>query len=216
MERDRKKVIGLIVMTLFLLWVVLNFNLVFNFLGQVVDLLFPFILGTAMAFVLNILTKFFERKLFSRNMKKNKKSRLKVKEDDKPVMWKRVVSMILAIIVLLAIIALVFGLVIPELVNTFKILVNALPDLLEQGKVYLADLLVQYPEMNETLVEFQTAIENININDEISKLLDVYGSGILATSISVISGVAGGIVTFVLAFAFAIYALIQKEKLMKI
>jgi len=213
MEKNRKKVIGLIVMTLFLLWVVLNYNLVFNFLGQVVDLLFPFILGTAMAFVLNILTKFFERKLFSGNKKRNKKSRVKVKEDDKPVMWKRVVSMILAIIVLIAIIALVVGLVIPELGKTVTILFSSLPDLLEQGKVYIADLLVQYPEMNQALTDLQYSIENININEEIGKLLNTYGSGILATSISVISGVASGVVTFVLAFAFAIYALIQKEKL---
>jgi len=213
MEKNRKKVIGLIVMTLFLLWVVLNYNLVFSFFGQVVDLLFPFILGTAMAFVLNILTKFFERKLFSGNKKRNTKSRRKVKEDSKPVMWKRVVSMILAIIVLLAIIALVVGLVIPELGKTVTILFSSLPDLLEQGRVYVADLLVQYPEMNQALTDLQYSIENININEEIGKFLDIYGSGILATSISVISGVASGVVTFVLAFAFAIYALIQKEKL---
>lgn len=210
MEKERKKVIGLIVMAFFLLWIVLNFNLVFSFLGQVVSLLFPFILGTAMAFVLNILTKFFERKLFSGSKKKNKK---KKKQYDKPVMWKRVVSMILAIIVLIAIIALVFGLVIPELLKTVTILFNSLPDLLEQGKVYVADLLVQYPEANEVLTEVQTTIENININSEIGKLIETYGSGILATSISVISSLAGGVVTFVLAFAFAIYALIQKEKL---
>ena len=206
-NKNFKKILGIIIFTLFFLWVVLNTNSVFNFIGQTINIIFPFILGIAIAFVLNILTKFFERKLSALKSKKKKGKK------EEFSLWKRVVSMILAIIVLLAIIALVIGLVIPELIKTIKILVDSLPNLLEEGKVYISDLLEKYPQINNEITNLQTSIENLNINDEINKFLNTYGSGILQTSINVISSFAGGIVTFIIALAFAIYALAQKEKL---
>ena len=210
-KANTRKILAIIIFTLFFLWVVLNWNTAISFLDKVFDLIFPFILGIAIAFVLNILTKFFEEKVFTRNPKN--KGKTKKVQKVKKSRWKRGVSLILAIIVLLAIIALVIGLVIPELINTVQMLFASLPDLLENGKVYIADLLVEYPELNTTITNLQNSIENLNINEELNKFLETYGSGILTTSVNVISGMAGAIVTFVLALAFALYALVQKEKL---
>ena len=210
-KANTRKILVIIIFTLFFLWVVLNWNTAISFLDKVFDLIFPFILGIAIAFVLNILTKFFEEKVFTRNPKN--KGKTKKVQKVKKSRWKRGVSLILAIIVLLAIIALVIGLVIPELINTVQMLFASLPDLLENGKVYIADLLVEYPELNTTITNLQNSIENLNINEELNKFLETYGSGILTTSVNVISGMAGAIVTFVLALAFALYALVQKEKL---
>ena len=210
-KANTRKILAIIIFTLFFLWVVLNWNTAISFLDKVFDLIFPFILGIAIAFVLNILTKLFEEKVFTRNPKN--KGKTKKVQKVKKSRWKRGVSLILAIIVLLAIIALVIGLVIPELINTVQMLFASLPDLLENGKVYIADLLVEYPELNTTITNLQNSIENLNINEELNKFLETYGSGILTTSVNVISGMAGAIVTFVLALAFALYALVQKEKL---
>lgn len=210
-KANTRKILAIIIFTLFFLWVVLNWNTAISFLDKVFDLIFPFILGIAIAFVLNILTKLFEEKVFTRNSKQ--KGKTKKVQKAKKSRWKRGVSLILAIIVLLAIIALVIGLVIPELINTVQMLFASLPDLLENGKVYIADLLVEYPELNTTITNLQNSIENLDINEELNKFLNTYGSGILATSVNVISRMAGAVVTFVLALAFALYALVQKEKL---
>lgn len=210
---NTKKVLGIIIFTLFFLWVVLNWNTVADFFGKAFELVFPFILGIAIAFVLNILTKFFEEKVFGGNLKKRSKNKIKKIQPVKRSPWKRVVSLILAIIVLIAIVALVIGLVIPELINTVQMLFASIPDLLENGKVYIADLIDKYPEINTTITNLQNSIENLNINEELNKFLNTYGSGILTTSVNVISSMAGAVVTFVLALAFALYALVQKEKL---
>lgn len=212
-KANTRKILAIIIFTLFFLWVVLNWNTVINFFDKAFELVFPFILGIAIAFVLNILTKFFEEKVFGVNLRKRGKNKIKKIQTVKSSAWKRVISLILAIIVLLAIIALVIGLVIPELIKTVQMLFASLPDLLENGKVYIADLLREYPQINTTITDLQNSIENININEELNKFLNTYGSGILATSVNVISGMAGAIVTFVLALAFALYALVQKEKL---
>lgn len=208
---NTKKVLAIIIFTLFFLWVVLNWNTVISFFDRVFDLIFPFILGIAIAFVLNILTKLFEEKLFGMSLRrKGKNAKMQKQRKSK---WKRGVSLILAIIVLIAIVALVIGLVIPELIKTVQMLLASIPDLLENGKVYIADLLKEYPQINTSITDLQNSIENLNINEEINKFLNTYGSGILATSVNVISGMASAIVTFVLALAFALYALVQKEKL---
>ena len=123
--------------------------------------------------------------------------------------------MILAIIVLLAIIALVVGLVIPELINTIQKLVEALPDLLENGKVYISDLLLEYPQVNDTITNLQKSIENLDINSEINKFVNTYGSGLLLTSVNVISGFVSAIVTFIIAFAFCNLCIGTKEKLIR-
>lgn len=208
---NTKKILALIIFTLFFLWVVLNWNTVISFFDKVFDLIFPFILGIAIAFVLNILTKLFEEKLFGMDLRrKGKNAKMQKQKKSK---WKRGISLILAIIVLIAIVALVVGLVIPELIKTVQMLFVSIPDLLEEGKVYIADLLKEYPQINTSITDLQNSIENLNINEEINKFLNTYGSGILVTSVNVISGMASAIVTFVLALAFALYALVQKEKL---
>ena len=208
---NTKKVLAIIIFTLFFLWVVLNWNTVISFFDRVFDLIFPFILGIAIAFVLNILTKLFEEKLFGMDLRrKGKNAKMQKQKKSK---WKRGVSLIFAIIVLIAIVALVVGLVIPELIKTVQMLFSSLPDLLENGKVYIADLLKEYPQINTSITDLQNSIENLNINEEINKFLNTYGSGILVTSVNVISGMASAVVTFVLALAFALYALVQKEKL---
>lgn len=219
MEMDKKlfkNILKIIVFAMILLWIVLNSDMLFNFLGTTYNLIFPFILGIAIAFVLNILTKFFEKKIFTRkSKKKNTNNEKKNISGEKLSLGKRAISMILAIIVLLAIIALVVGLVIPELINTIQKLVEALPDLLENGKVYISDLLLEYPQVNDTITNLQKSIENLDINSEINKFVNTYGSGLLLTSVNVISGFVSAIVTFIIAFAFAIYALAQKEKLIR-
>lgn len=210
-KANTKKILSIIIFTLFFLWVVLNWNTVISFFDKVFDLIFPFILGIAIAFILNILTKLFEEKLFGMSLgRKGKNTKMQKQKKSK---WKRGVSIILAIIVLIAIVALVVGLVIPELIKTVQMLFSSLPDLLENGKVYIADLLKEYPQINTSITDLQNSIENLNINEEINKFLNTYGSGILVTSVNVISGMASAVVTFVLALAFALYALVQKEKL---
>ena len=58
-RQNLKKILVIITFALLLLWTVLNFNMVINFLEQTFNIIFPFILGIGIAFVLNILTKFF-------------------------------------------------------------------------------------------------------------------------------------------------------------
>ena len=67
MKLDRetvKKIRGLIVFTILVLVAVWNYKLVFNGIGFLWKVIFPFALGGAFAFLINIPMNFFENKGF--------------------------------------------------------------------------------------------------------------------------------------------------------
>lgn len=73
-KENLKKIRGLIVFTVILLIALWNYSLILDVLGQGVGIVYPFLLGGAIAFVINVPMSFFEEKLFQNQMMKNKKS----------------------------------------------------------------------------------------------------------------------------------------------
>ena len=68
-----KKIRGLIVFTAIILIGLWNYEVVLDGLGFIGRVIFPFVLGGAIAFVLNVPMHFIEEKFFrSKKMKKNK------------------------------------------------------------------------------------------------------------------------------------------------
>ena len=72
-KENLKKIRGLIVFTVILLIALWNYSLILDVLGQGVGIVYPFLLGGAIAFVINVPMSFFEEKLFQNQMMKNKK-----------------------------------------------------------------------------------------------------------------------------------------------
>ena len=78
-------------------------------LGYVGHLIFPFLLGGAIAFVLNVPMNFIERHLFTEKVRKNKVS-------DKLA---RPVSLLSVLCIVVGVLTVVIFGVVPQLVNTF-------------------------------------------------------------------------------------------------
>ena len=100
----------LIVFTLVLLIALWNYTKVFGFLGFLWNIAFPFLMGGAIAFILNVPMSFLERNIFKNETAlKNKR----VQKLSRPV------SLVLTIIGVLGIVAIVMFVVIPQLGQTF-------------------------------------------------------------------------------------------------
>ena len=84
-------------------------------IGNLFSAAFPVFLGCVLAYILNIPMSFYEKHYF-----KNKKSKLIIKS-------RRPVCLVAAIISLLAIVALVTGLIVPQLISCFKLIFAELP-----------------------------------------------------------------------------------------
>ena len=94
-----------ILFTVVVLAAALNYNRVLLLLARGIGLLFPFLLGAAVAFVLNVPMRFLERHI---HFKEN--SRLK-----------RLVCMVIAIVLVFTVLGVVILLVVPEILSLIHI-----------------------------------------------------------------------------------------------
>lgn len=195
-NNDLKKWLILILVAIVAYWGINNLATVGSVINTVIDIIFPFILGGALAYILNIPMSFFERK-FTRTEKK-KKAKKKTK-------LKRILAIILSVIVIIFILTLIITLIVPELVNIFNLLIDNIPYYVQEITKFAQNYSQELPNINNFLQNLE--VENLKKEaiDQCIKLL--------TSSISVITNVFSGIATFFIAIFFAMYILIDKEKL---
>lgn len=194
-----KKWIILIIVTLIGYGLVNNLNIVGNIFKIIFNILFPFILGGCLAFILNIPMSFFEKKLSKIKTKKGKKIK------NKKVL--RVMAIIFAIFIILLVFTLIINLILPELINIGKMLIENLPFYIEE----ISKLMEQY---GDNILNINNMIQETNFDkEEIKDQFINQISGLLTSSISVITNIISAVANFFIGAIFAIYILIDKEKL---
>lgn len=196
-DKMLKKRIILILIAIFSFWAIHNLEKIGTIFGKAFDILFPFILGACIAFILNMPMRFFENKLSNI---KNKKG--------KSVLGKkllRAISFVLAFITIIFILVIVINLILPELINVVNILIENIPYYIEK----LEELGENMPSLEEIIAETNFDIEKMK-TEILNKI-----PNLLSSSISLIGSVFSGVSTFVIALIFAIYILTGKEKIKK-
>ena len=167
--------------------------------GVVKGIFSPFVLGAGLAFVLNVPMRAFEGLL-----KKIKRQQLR-----------RLIAVVLTFIALLLVVAMVFWLLIPQLIVTVNSLIPALQTFFTNAQVFVTDMLNKNPQLMDWVIA-NTNFESFDIAVFAEKMLSVFSSSvstIVGGAFSAISIVFGGVVDFVIALVFSIYALFQKETL---
>ena len=203
MEKDKlKKPIILILVALIGLCIVINIETLWNVLGTIFRIINPFIIGGCLAFILNIPMSFFERKLIARKRKKNKNKNKKI---NKRLL--RVLSIIFAIVVILLIVTFIFTLILPELVNVIGLLIDNIPYYVEKITEFANKYDLNVPDLNSIMEEANLDIEAVK-----QSLIGSIPS-LLSSSISFVGSIISGISSFFIAIIFAVYILIDKEKL---
>lgn len=194
MKEDMKKWITLILVAILAYWTLNNISILINAIKFIFDILLPFILGGVMAFILNIPLSKIENFL-------NNKTKLK-----KGVV--RGISITLSILLFLLIIGFVAFLLIPELIENIKLLIQNIPLFINKIENSAINLLDQYPEIQ---LQINNMIHNISIGNILSNVLNYFVNGALGF----ISNLISGFVTFFTGLIFAIYMLSQKEYLIR-
>lgn len=205
MEKNRidlKKWILLIITAVVAYWTINNFNTIGNLLSNIFSIIFPFVLGGCLAFILNIPMTFFENKLLKINNKKNNKSK---KIEHKKL--RRIISIIFAIAVIILVLTLIINLIVPELINVINLLIENIPYYVEETTKLIQNYGENVPDINTLIQESNIDIEGIK-NQIIVQI-----PNLLTSSISIVSSIFSGITSFIIAIIFAIYILMEKEKL---
>lgn len=177
-------------------------DVVFDAIILGITILKPFLVGAAIAFVLNLPMKGIENHLFKRwNGKWASR-------------FKRPVSMVSAIVLVILIINLVIITVVPQVTKTATDLGNKIPAFVDELIIQLDDLSRSYPQLQEQISKLETMEINWEtvVNNVVSFLKNGVGS-VLSSTVNVASSIIGAVVNFVVAFIFALYILSQKERL---
>ena len=197
-----KKIRELIVFTALIVVALWKFDVVLGVIRAIWGIIFPFVLGGAIAFVINVPMSFLEKKLFGKAKEKGSKAAGKLA---------RPVSLLLTIVLVVGVIVLVMFGLIPQLTETIGSLMNSIADFIPQMQSWVRE----FTHNNREIMDLVNQME-FNPNKAIQWGMSILGNGagnFMNTTMTAVGSIVSGVTTFFIAFSFACYILFQKEKL---
>ena len=200
-QKSNKEIMLLILFAAVVCLGVLNAGAVVAFAKSFMVMLKPFVIGAAIAFVVNLPMKYIEENWLKYLPEKLTGSR-------------RSIGIVLSLLFFAAIIAFVTISVIPQMGRTLNQLAGKIPvfinNMAEQAEIILAD--------NPEALAFFNSLElqSMNWNGIIAKTAAFLKNGVgslLTSTVTMAGSVFGSIVNGIISFIFSIYVLSQKEKL---
>lgn len=197
-----KKIKGLILFTAVVIACLWKYEDVLSIAGFILHIIFPFILGGAIAFVLNVPMSFIQRHLFSEERLSKYPALKKLA---------RPVSMLLVLFAVIGVVVLVMFVLIPQLGNTFANLGQSIQAFIPKVQTWARDIF----HGNKEIMTWVNSLE-FDWDKIMSTGIDFLGNGagsVLDSTITAAKSIVSSITTFFIALVFAIYVLLQKEKL---
>ena len=187
-----KNILIILSYTALLVLGVIYFESIFQYLGELLNIIQPFIIGFILAFIFNIPMKFFEKKLAIQNKKK-----------------RRVVSAILSVLLILLVLLLVVMVVVPQVIENVRTLIDNLPSIFAQAEKWLNYVFEEIrlsPDLLDKINEFQT------------RFAQTFISTLTAWAPNIASGVSHittSVINIFMGFVMAIYMIFSKDKLIR-
>lgn len=182
-----------------LAYIVLNLSTVWTFLGKILGILSPFLLAIAIAFVLNIPMKLIENKILKFMDNSKKFSFLKY--------FKRALSIVITILLVVGLLTALIIFVIPQLVDSFSKLIDSVPIYVQSFEHLVTSNLGNFQGFDKVWNDILNAWKDVL--SFAGQFLGVTLNRLVNITVSLTSGV----VNLFLAVIFAIYMLASKEVL---
>lgn len=201
-RENMRKLKELILFTIIILIALWDYRILFEWIGVAFRIVLPFILGGGIAFILNIPMSFLEEKIFQNRHLKEKKIAQRLS---------RPVCLVLTLAIVIGVVVLVMFVVIPELTRTILSLGRTIQTFIPEAQQFLEKLFTDNKEI-------QAWLSNLNLDvgrltDTVMSFFQNSAGNVLNSTMSAIGSIVSGVTTFVIAFVFSCYVLLQKEKL---
>ena len=202
MHIDKKfmhKVFVLIAGSIVFAWLVLDTERVAKLLGAVWNLISPFVLGAAIAFVFNVPMRAIEKQL----------------DGIHKTGVRRTLSILLTIFALVLVIMFVVELLVPQIKVTVDALSATIPAFVERTANSLMLWLRENPDLEAWVYE-TTNLENMDWANLLKNALSFASERVstwMGGAVNVIGNVTSGIFNTVIGLVFALYCLAQKDNL---
>ncbi|MBO5891640.1 MAG: AI-2E family transporter [Oscillospiraceae bacterium] len=200
MELNKKTVRTLIlgaVGCIVLYWLLHETERITSVLRGAWAILSPFVIGAAIAFVINVPMRAVERQLS------------KIRKDG----FRRALAIFITLVLILLVLAGIVCLLIPQLGKTVETLVEKLPVFFNSSVEKINIFLDKHPELLKMLRE-NTDLENIDRESLIQKAVALISDSlhiVAGKGFSTIIGIGNGIFNAVISVVFALYCLARKE-----
>lgn len=197
-KKNIKKICGIILFTVLVFAAAINYKSVFGAFRWMWGIIFTFVLGGIIAFILNIPMRSIERILFKSTSDRRKK-------------YARPLSLIITLILVIAVIAGVVLIVVPQIGSTIK-------ELTKTAEAFFPKIQSEAMQIFQSNQQIRDWIQNLSFNtnkifDAVISFLQNGAGDMLSGTFSAAKAVVSGIAAFFIALIFACYVLTGKEKL---
>lgn len=175
---------------------------IFSFFKTVVNILMPFIYGLGIAYVLNPLVNFFEKKIYyklCRKISKNKKERYRVA---------RVLSLFTSTIIFIGVLIACISFLIPEIIKSLDMFISNVNIYLSNSK----DLLMSVFNSSESIQNFINDNYVTFSNFFVDWLNDGFLNNVMTSLGNGIFGTLKFLYNLIIGYIISIYVLFDKEK----
>lgn len=209
-KENIRKIRGIILFTGVVVLALIKFDLLWETLVFIWEILQPFVVGGMMAFVANLPMTFFEKKVLGKLGKKRKHA----PAEGYVSSLRRGFSILLAYLVVVLLITLVSAAVIPQLIATVAVIAEKAPAFFQNVLLQIQRLLENNPKLLAYINEFD--LQKLDWNSIMDSVVNFLKNGMgnmLSSTFTVASGIVSGTVNGFIALVFSVYILAQKEKL---
>ena len=174
-----------------------NLGIVLSACNALMGILAPFLLGGAIAFILNVPMRAIERHLSPKNRKVDK--------------IRRPLALVMTLLAVGGVISLAFNVIGPGVKDAVLSIAHQIPDAYDRFQALLLTWEQYLPQLEAFIIDL-----DINWKAVSQKLIDLaqsWGGDLLSTGSGLIGNVIGAVSTFIIGLIFSFYLLVQKEKL---
>ena len=174
-----------------------NLGIVLSACNALMGILAPFLLGGAIAFILNVPMRAIERHLSPKNRKVDK--------------IRRPLALVMTLLAVGGVISLAFNVIGPGVKDAVLSIAHQIPDAYDRFQALLLTWEQYLPQLEAFIIDL-----DINWKAISQKLIDLaqsWGGDLLSTGSGLIGNVIGAVSTFIIGLIFSFYLLVQKEKL---
>lgn len=168
----------------------------------VISLFNPIIAALCIAFVLNVLLRALETKVFAFMGNSNKKFVNKLR---------RPICLVLTYLIAFGLVSLLILVIIPDIIETITYIAEKLPSFVTKSYNRLGELLERFKIDKEILPEIK--INWNSIFETAKSLVSNYYNKIFDGAIGITTSVVGGVYNTIFSFVISVYILAQKERI---
>lgn len=196
--KSRKDIIIIITYIALVIFGLVNFDKIISFASSVFEIFSPFLWGIIFAFILNVINKFFERKVFG-----------KIKSGKIWDKIRRPISITCSFVSVFIIIILMINLLIPQLKSSVSLFIDTLPGYKED----IVDILYKFDADENTIAVVSDYLDNFG--KVITDYIKDNSQNVITVTTEFVGSVVNIISKGIISIVFAIYILTQKENLIR-